>query len=121
MASQAQNIYNDSAFFPAYGTLPRSQYGLSASPEWPELRHMILNDKFPLTSPVRNNLEGHWILDLGCGYGWFARWARDNGAAYVKAVDISHNMISRAKQFETDTKTNRSNLDSTFAEEIIFE
>ncbi|KAJ5340352.1 hypothetical protein N7541_009476 [Penicillium brevicompactum] len=121
MASQAQNIYDDSAFFSAYGTLPRSQYGLSAAPEWPELRHIILNKKFPLTNPVQNNLEGNRILDLGCGYGWFARWARDNGAAYVKAVDISHNMISRAKQFETDMQNNCSNPDSTFVGEISFE
>jgi SAM-dependent methyltransferase len=28
-------------------------------------------------------LSGLRILDLGCGYGWFCRWARDAGAAEV--------------------------------------
>lgn len=120
MASQAQNIYDDSAFFSAYGTLPRSQHGLSAAPEWPELRHMVIDGRLPLRNSARS-LEGHRVLDLGCGYGWFARWARDNGAAYVKAVDISHKMICRAKQFETDTKDSRSHLDSSSIEGIIFE
>lgn len=72
MASQAQNIYDDSAFFSAYGTLPRSQHGLSAAPEWPELRRMVIDSKLPLANSARS-LEGHRVLDLGCGYGWFAR------------------------------------------------
>lgn len=106
MASEPQNIYDDPAFFSAYAALPRSQYGLSAAPEWPQLQHMVLSCKSALTKPTQKKLEGHRILDLGCGYGWFTRWARDNGAAYVKAVDISHKMISRAKQFETDASAN---------------
>lgn len=120
MASQAQNIYDDTAFFSAYGTLPRSQHGLSAAPEWPELRHMVLGGKLPLSNSGRA-IEGHRVLDLGCGYGWFARWARDNGAAYVQAVDISQNMICRAKQFETDIKDSRSHLNPSSITEIIFE
>lgn len=45
----------------------------------------------PSNSPTQPDLQGHRVLDLGCGYGEFARWARDNGAAYVNAVDIAHN------------------------------
>jgi 2-polyprenyl-3-methyl-5-hydroxy-6-metoxy-1,4-benzoquinol methylase len=26
-------------------------------------------------------LSGLRVVDLGCGYGWFCRWARDQGAA----------------------------------------
>ena len=60
------------AFFSAYGTLPRSQHGLSAAPEWPELRRMVIDSKLPLANSARS-LEGHRVLDLGRGYGWFAR------------------------------------------------
>ena len=119
MPSEAQNIYDDPAFFSAYRTLPRSQHGLPAAPEWPELRLMVIDGK-PLSNSTRS-LEGNHILDLGCGYGWFARWARDNGAAYIKAVDISHKMICRAKQFETDIEDNRSHPDSSSIERINFE
>ncbi|KAL2827228.1 S-adenosyl-L-methionine-dependent methyltransferase [Aspergillus cavernicola] len=125
MALQPQNIYDDSAFFSAYGTLPRSQQGLSAAPEWPDLRHMVLHDRLPVSDSTDSTLalEGHRILDLGCGYGWFARWARDNGAAYVKAVDISHKMICQAMQFETNNPkgSSRSHLNSTSIGEINFE
>lgn len=92
----AQNIYDNSAFFSAYGTLPRSQLGLPGAPEWPDLRSMVLGDT------LTQSLQGQRVLDLGCGYGWFARWARDSDAAYVKGVDISERMISRARELETN-------------------
>lgn len=106
--AQAQNIYDDPTFFSAYETLPRSQHGLSAAPEWPNLRNMVLN------SSSTQTLDGQRVLDLGCGYGWFARWARDNGATSVKAVDISHKMISRAEQYEADQPNSTSLKKITF-------
>lgn len=125
MSSRAQNIYDNSNFFSAYSTLPRSQYGLSAAPEWPVLQNMVLNSRSPSTNPVKSDLKGHRVLDLGCGYGWFARWARDSGATFVKAVDISHKMISRAREFETHVEANHLGLDQAtigkFAAGISFE
>ena len=93
MSSHPQNIYDNSTFFTAYSTLPRSQGGLSSAPEWPVLRDMVLGRS-------KNDLKDYRILDLGCGYGWFARWARDSGASFVKAVDISQKMINRAKELD---------------------
>lgn len=37
------------------------------------------------------------MLDLGCGFGWFCRWARERGAASVLGVDVSERMLARAK------------------------
>ena len=37
------------------------------------------------------------VIDLGCGFGWFCRWARENGAAHVLGVDVSEKMLERAK------------------------
>jgi ubiquinone/menaquinone biosynthesis C-methylase UbiE len=42
-------------------------------------------------------LEGSRVLDLGCGFGAFARWVREMGAASVLGVDRSENMLSRAR------------------------
>jgi SAM-dependent methyltransferase len=46
-------------------------------------------------------IKGKHVLDLGCGYGWFTRFAREKGAMHVKGVDVSTKMIERAKEFET--------------------
>ncbi|GFG27154.1 uncharacterized protein HI_0912 [Aspergillus udagawae] len=87
-----QNIYDNSRFFDAYATPPRSQEGLSAAKEWSTIKDMVLGNQ--------QTLRKYSVLDLGCGYGWFARWARESGATFIKAVDISENMIQRAKAFE---------------------
>ena len=80
-----QNIYDDPAFFDGYSRLPRSVGGLDAAPEWPELRAML------------PEVRGRRIVDLGCGYGWFCRWARAAGAADVLGVDVSAKMLERAR------------------------
>jgi 2-polyprenyl-3-methyl-5-hydroxy-6-metoxy-1,4-benzoquinol methylase len=83
----AQNIYDLPSFFTEYSKLPRSEGGLSNAPEWPFLRAW-------LGSSILNAR----VLDLGCGFGWFCRWARDEGgAALVHGVDVSENMLKRAK------------------------
>jgi ubiquinone/menaquinone biosynthesis C-methylase UbiE len=80
-----QNIYDDPEFFAGYSQLPRSREGLAGAPEWPVLRSML------------PSLEGLWVLDLGCGFGAFARWAQARGAAGVIGVDRSQNMLARAR------------------------
>jgi SAM-dependent methyltransferase len=80
----AQNIYDDEEFFVAYSGLRRSIEGLDGAPEWPTLRSML---------PA---LTGLRVADLGCGFGWFSRWAADAGAASVLGVDISERMLERA-------------------------
>jgi SAM-dependent methyltransferase len=81
----AQNIYDNPEFFAGYSQLPRQAHGLAGAPEWPAIRA-----KLP-------DLAGKRILDLGCGFGWFARWAKQHGAGSVLALDLSEQMIARAK------------------------
>ena len=48
------------------------------------------------------DLAGRRIVDLGCGFGWFSRFAVEQGATSVLGLDISENMIDRARS-ETAT------------------
>src|SRR5690348_3808833 len=84
----AQNIYDNPEFFAGYSRLGRSIAGLDGAEEWPSLRALL------------PPLAGLRVLDLGCGFGWFCRWACENGAARVLGVDVSENMLARAR---TDT------------------
>src|SRR5580704_15579412 len=86
----AQNIYDNDGFFSGYAQLPRSQKGLDGAPEWPSLRAML------------PGLHGRKVLDLGCGYGWFCRWAREQGAAEVAGLDVSEKMLARAREDTPD-------------------
>ncbi len=86
----AQNIYDDPAFFAGYSRLRRSTEGLDGAPEWPALRALL---------PDMRGLE---VVDLGCGFGWFCRWAREQGAARVLGLDLSERMLARAEAATAD-------------------
>ncbi len=81
----AQNKYDDPEFFDAYSQLPRSVHGLDGAAEWPALRALL------------PPLQGARVVDLGCGYGWFCRFARTQGAAEVLGLDVSEKMLDRAR------------------------
>lgn len=85
-----QNKYDDSDFFANYSRMPRSVGGLNAAGEWQELRAMLpeLHDKR--------------VLDLGCGFGWHCRHAREQQARSVVGVDLSENMLERARAMTDD-------------------
>lgn len=85
-----QNIYDNPQFFEAYSRLGRSVEGLDGAPEWPALRALL------------PNLRGRGVLDLGCGFGWFCRWARQQGAARVLGIDVSERMLARARATTPD-------------------
>jgi len=80
-----QNIYDDPIFFQAYSQMGRSLGGLDAAPEWPALQALL---------PPMNGLR---VLDLGCGYGWFSRWASEHGARQVVGLDVSQKMLATAR------------------------
>ncbi|WP_199101025.1 class I SAM-dependent methyltransferase [Dyella sp. ASV21] len=81
----AQNIYDTAEFFAGYSQLPRQTKGLDAAPEWPALRSLL------------PPMQGRHVVDLGCGFGWASRWMRAQGAASVLGLDLSQNMIARAR------------------------
>ncbi|WFU82127.1 class I SAM-dependent methyltransferase [Bradyrhizobium sp. CIAT3101] len=86
----AQNIYDNPDFFACYSQLSRQVHGLDGAPEWPAIRAML------------PELPGKRVADLGCGFGWASRWMRIQGAASVLGVDLSQNMIARAKADTSD-------------------
>ena len=98
----AQNIYDHPAFFDGYAQLPRSVQGLDGAPEWPALKSML------------PDLAGKSVIDLGCGYGWFCRVARELGAVNVTGVDLSEKMLARAAELTNDAsiRYQRSDLES---------
>lgn len=85
-----ENKYDDPSFFDKYSQMPRSVGGLNAAGEWHVLRGMI---------PALKNKR---VLDLGCGFGWHCRYAREQGAKFVTGVDISARMLERARNFTQD-------------------
>lgn len=90
----AQNIYDDDAFLKGYAQLPRSVEGLDGAPEWEAVRVLL------------PPMAGLSIVDLGCGFGWFSRWAAEAGASHVLGLDISRNMLERARA-ETESSVVR--------------
>ncbi|CNJ00692.1 MULTISPECIES: class I SAM-dependent methyltransferase [Yersinia] len=85
-----QNIYDDQDFFAGYAKLSRSIDGLAGAPEWPAIRQVL------------PPLFGRKVLDLGCGYGWFCRYAHSQGATDILGLDISERMLNRAMEMTKD-------------------
>ena len=85
-----QNVYDDPTFFRNYRNLRQNDTGLNGALEVPAL-HSLLPD-----------LSRRRVLDLGCGFGDFARYARGRGARSVTALDVSGNMIAEAARLTTD-------------------
>jgi SAM-dependent methyltransferase len=85
-----QNVYDNQEFFEGYSRLPRSIEGLDGAPEWPALRDLV------------GDVRGLRVLDLGCGFGWFCRWAREQGASRVLGLDVSDAAVTyRRADLET--------------------
>lgn len=70
--------------------MPRSVGGLESAGEWPAFRALL------------PDLRHKRVLDLGCGFGWHCRYAREQGARSVIGVDLSENMLERAKDTTND-------------------
>lgn len=87
-----QNKYDDSGFFANYSQMPRSIGGLSAAGEWTALRELL------------PELRDKKVLDLGCGFGWHCRYVREQQAQSVVGIDLSENMLERARAMTTDSE-----------------
>jgi len=100
--SMAQNIYDDPDFFRGYSGLPRSAEGLSAAAEWPWMQALL------------PPLDGARVVDLGCGFGYFCRWAVSHGAIAVHGIDLSQNMLGAAAAATDDARITyeRQDLDA---------
>ena len=85
-----QNSYDNDSFFSGYSTLARSVQGLNGAGEWASIRALL------------PDMAGLRVVDLGCGFGWFCRWAREAGAAEVLGLDLSEKMLAKAAQDTSD-------------------
>ena len=96
-----QNIYDTPEFFEGYSQMARSVHGLDGAPEWPAVRALV------------PDVKGRDVVDLGCGFGWFCRWADEQGAANVLGLDVSENMLARARDTTRSTtiRYQRADLD----------
>lgn len=65
--------------------MSRSVCGLECAAEWPAFRGLL------------SALRGTRVLDLGCGFGWHCRYAREKGAPSIVGADLSEKMLARAK------------------------
>ncbi|MDF2679443.1 MAG: SAM-dependent methyltransferase [Brevibacillus sp.] len=81
-----QNKYDDAVFFSAYQQMPRSIKGLEAAGEWHVFKALL------------PDLRNKHVLDLGCGYGWHCRYAREQQASSVVGVDLSEKMLQKARE-----------------------
>src|SRR5262249_36219819 len=86
-----QNKYDDPTFFANYSQMGRSINGLDAAVEWPVFRALL------------PGLNGKRVLDLGCGFGWHCRYAREQQARSVVGVDLSEKMLARARESTNDS------------------
>lgn len=87
----SQNIYDNPSFFTAYAEFRSSGSGLNDVLEQPALWSML-----------PDSLEGLHIIDLGCGFGDFARKARQAGADFVLGIDCSYRMLAKAQEHTDD-------------------
>ena len=86
-----QNKYDDVNFFSAYEKMPRSVKGLEGAGEWHVLKELL------------PELRNKSVLDLGCGFGWHCRYAREQQARSVIGVDISEKMLQKAREMTNDS------------------
>ncbi|MEI3607057.1 class I SAM-dependent methyltransferase [Pseudogracilibacillus sp. SE30717A] len=85
-----QNVYDNSTFFKAYTNLRESGITYNDFIEQPAIKSIV------------PNMKGKSVLDLGCGDGHFSKYCIENGAKKVIGIDISTNMIERAKKINGD-------------------
>ncbi|MBP7567337.1 MAG: class I SAM-dependent methyltransferase [Burkholderiaceae bacterium] len=81
-----QNVYDDPQFFEGYRRLREDGPALNEALEQPALDSLL-----------PPSLAGLRVLDVGCGFGGFARHACVAGAAQVVGVDISSRMLEVAR------------------------
>lgn len=86
-----QNKYDELEFYEKYSRMPRSIGGLKAAGEWHAFRALL------------PELRDKRVLDLGCGFGWHCRYAREELARSVVGIDLSEKMLARTREDTNDS------------------
>ena len=87
---QMKALYDDSELFAAYEKMRMLDGRLNEIVEAPALISLM------------PEIAGMAVADLGCGTGVMCRWLVDQGAASVVGIDASEQMLSRAREQNTD-------------------
>lgn len=82
----AQNIYDDPEFFEGYKNLRKTNQGFNLEFEQPAIRGLL------------SDLKNKAVLDIGCGFGDFCRFAKSQGANPVVGIDVSTLMLKEAQE-----------------------
>jgi len=90
---EIQNIYDNKTFFESYKKLRQNNQGFNS------FEQSAIHELLP-------NFKNKNILDIGCGFGEFCRYARSNGAIKVLGIDPSINMIQEAINLTSDNAIN---------------
>lgn len=85
-----QNIYDNNIFFNEYVDMRENKLNANDLLEIPTIISML------------PDLKGKTVLDLGCGYGKMSKYFISQGAQRVVAIDLSKNMINKAKKQNKD-------------------
>lgn len=80
----SRNVFDNPSFFSKYMEL-RKDYNHNDLLEHPEMEKLC------------PDVRGKRVLDLGCGYGSYARSFIERGASYYLGIDSSESMIRKAK------------------------
>lgn len=82
----------------------REIYNRSAE-QWVRTKKILLSDYTarPFALDALEPLSGTRVLDLGCGEGYIARQVRSRGAESVLGVELSEEMVERAKAATPDS------------------
>ena len=80
----SRNVFDNPSFFSKYMEL-RKDYNHNDLLEHPQMERLC------------PSLKGKRVIDLGCGYGSYARSFIEKGASYYLGIDASENMIRKAE------------------------
>lgn len=86
-----QNIYDNPEFFEGYLQLRKNEAGLNK----------VLEE--PATYSLFPSLDSKSVVDLGCGFGNFCRYAVSKGAKSIVGVEISKKMLRQVKKMTDDS------------------
>ena len=80
----SRNVFDNPSFFSKYMEL-RQDYNHNDLLEHPQMERLC------------PSLKGKRVIDLGCGYGSYAKSFIEKGASYYLGIDASENMIRKAE------------------------
>lgn len=96
-----QNIFDNEIFFEGYRALRDNDINYNDLLEQPAMAKML------------PDLNGKFVLDLGCGYGHNCLDFVNRGAEKVVGIDISEKMLSVAREESSHSKIEYRNMSMT--------